>query len=123
MSFKDLEAEIRAWAQLEAYASKQKEDAKEAKRQAKRDKRNAKQKQTGKLVPKKPAHVERPMHHFKRVTLEVREIRNRHWGDIEEITFEVETISSTVAELEAIRQARLQGYSFEAVVCIVSFSR
>lgn len=123
MSFKDLEAEIRAWANLEAYAKKAREDAQEAKRQAKRDKRERKEKQRGLLSPKPRVEVQRPVRHFKRVTIEAREIQNRTWGEVVELTYEVETISDAVAEVAAIEQARKDGYSFDAVVTIISFEK
>lgn len=125
MSYKDLEAEIKAWANLEAYAHQQKLEAEEAKRQAKRDKRNKKLgKHKGPLIPKSPApKLERPVKTFKRITIEVRPIQHRKWGDVEEVTYEVETLSDTVAELEAIKQARADGYSFDKVVTITTFTK
>jgi hypothetical protein len=118
MSYKDLEAEIKAWANLEAYAKKQKEDTEEARRKAKRDKR-AKKQGKGVLVAKRPAPtLAKPIKTFKDVTLEVRPIHHRKWGDIEQVTYTVETMSDTVAEVEAIKQARLDGYSFDCVVTI-----
>jgi hypothetical protein len=123
MSFKDLEAEIKAWANLEAYAKKAKEDAQEAKRQAKRDKREKKQKQAGLLSPKRLVEVQRLPRHFKRVTIEAREIQHRTWGEVVELTYEVETISDAVAEVAVIEKAREDGYSFDAVVTIVSFEK
>lgn len=118
MSFKDLEAEIKAWANLEAYAKQQKLDAEESKRQAKRDKR-AKKQGKGVLVAKRPAPVlAKPIKTFKDVTLEVRPIHHRKWGDIEQVTYTVETMSDTVAEVEAIKQARLDRFSFDRVVKI-----
>lgn len=123
MSFKDLEAEIRAWANLEAYAKQAKEDAQEAKRQAKRDKKANKEKQKGLLSPKPRIEVQRPIRHFKRVTIEAREIKNRTWGEVVELTYEVETISDAVAEVAAIEKAREEGYSFDAVVKITSFEK
>lgn len=85
MSYKDLEAEIKAWANLEAYAHQQKEDAKEAKRAAKRQKRE--QKLTGKgsgpLIPKRPAPaLEKPLKTFKRITIECRNMAHRVWGEV-----------------------------------------
>ena len=123
MSFKDLEAEIRAWANLEAYAHKMKEDAQEAKRQAKRDKR-ARKLQKGPLIPKQPApRLEKPLKTYKRITIECREIKHRTWGEPEEMTYEVCTISDAVAEVEAIKQARADGYSFDKVVHIETFEK
>lgn len=119
MSYKDLEAEIRAWANLEAYAKKQKEDKEEQRRQDKRDKRSKKAKAKGVLTPK-PATPElvKPLKVFKEVVLEVRPIHHRKWGDIEQRVYVVETMSDTVAEVEAIKQARQDGYSFDRVVNI-----
>lgn len=119
MSYKDLEAEIKAWANLEAYAKKQKEDTEEARRQAKRDKRSKKAKAKGVLSPK-PATPElvKPLKVFKEVVLEVRPIHHRKWGDVEQVTYTVETMSDTLAEVEAIKQARQDGYSFDRVVNI-----
>lgn len=126
MSFKDLEAEIRAWANLEAYAKEAKEQAQEAKRQAKRDKRAKKEKTKGLLSPKPRidlSSIQRAPRHFKRVTIEAREIHHRTWGEQVELSYEVETISDAVAECAAIEKARKDGYSFDAVVSIVSFTK
>lgn len=123
MSFKDLEAEIKAWANLEAYAKQQKHNKQEAKRQAKRDKRERKEKQKGLLSPKPKVDVQRMPRHFKRVTIEAREIKHRKWGEVVELTYEVETISDAVAEVAAIEKAREEGYSFDAIVSIVSFDK
>lgn len=125
MSFKDLEAEIRAWANLEAYAHKKKEDAQEAKRQAKRDKRLKKLgKHKGPLIPKKPALIGVLLTNtYKRITIECRPIKHRTWGEPEELTYEVCTMSDTVAEVEAIKQARDDGYSFDKVVHIETFDK
>lgn len=117
MSFKDLEAEIKAWANLEAYAKQQKEDAVESRRQAKREKR-AKKAKKGTLTPKPSVLIAKPIKTFKDITLEVRPIQHRQWGDIEQVTYTVETMSDTVAEVEAIKQARLDGFSFDRVVKI-----
>lgn len=125
MSFKDLEAEIRAWANLEAYAKQQKHDAQEAKREAKRQKRDKKLgKHVGPLVPKQPApRLERPTKTHKRITIECRPIMHRTWGDPVELTYEVNTISDFEAEVSAITKAREDGYSFDKVVCIVTFEK
>ncbi len=123
MSYKDLEAEIKAWANLEAHAKAQKEDAQEARRQAKRDKR-ARKHVKGPLIAKTPApRLERPRRTFKRVTIECRPIHHRKWGDLIELTYEVETMTDAVGEVGAIKQAREDGYSFERVVCIVTFDK
>ena len=121
MSYKDLEAEIKAWANLEAYAKKQKEDAEESRRQAKRDKRSKKEKAKGVLVAKRPTpELVKPLKVLKDITLEVRPIHHRKWGDIEQVTYTVETMSDTIAEVEAIKQARQDGYSFDRVVSITT---
>jgi hypothetical protein len=125
MSYKDLEAEIKAWANLEKYAHQQKEQAEEARRQAKRDKRNKKLgKHKGPLIPKQPApKLERPTKTYKRITLECRQIQHRKWGEPVELTYEVQTMSDAVAEVEAIKQAREDGYSFDSVVNITTFEK
>lgn len=125
MSYKDLEAEIKAWANLEKYAHQQKLDAEEAKRQAKRDKRAKKLgKHKGPLVPKLPApKLERPTKTYKRITIECRPIHHRKWGEPEELTYEVQTLSDAVAEVEAIKQARQDGYSFDKVVHISTIEK
>lgn len=121
MSYKDLEAEIKAWANLEAYAKQQKLDAEEARRQAKRDKRAKKGKTKGVLVPRSPApQLDKPIRVYKDITLEVRAIHHRKWGDIEHKVYTVETMSDTVAEVESIKQARADGYSFDRVVLIIT---
>lgn len=122
MSYKDLEAEIRAWANLEAYAKQQKEDAAEARRQAKRDKL-ARKKKPSVLVPRQPVEVVKPVRVFKIVKLEVRPIHHRKWGDLEYVTYSVETISNTAAEVEAIKQARADGYSFDRVVSMITVEK
>lgn len=123
MSYKDLEAEIRAWAQLEAYAHQQKVDAQEAKRQHKRDKRANKLK-PGPLTPKPPKpELERPLKTYKVVTIECRPINHRKWGEPEQLTYEVRTMSDAVAEVEAIKQARADGYSFDKVVTIKTIEK
>lgn len=120
MSYKDLEAEIKAWANLEAYAKQQKEDKEEQRRQDKRDKR-AKKAKKGTLIPRSPApKLDKPVRVYKDITLEVREIQHRKWGDIEQLTYTVETMSDTVAEVEAIKQARQDGFSFDRVVKIMT---
>lgn len=125
MSYKDLEAEIRAWANLEAHAKTMKEDAQEARRQAKRDKRNQKLgKVKGPLIAKSPApRLERPTRTFKRITIECRPIHHRKWGEPEELTYEVEAMTDAVAEVAAIKQAREDGYSFDSVVNITTFEK
>lgn len=124
MSYKDLEAEIKAWADLEAYSKKHKEDAQEAIRAAKRQKLAKKQKTKNVLVPKSPApKLERPTKTYKRVTLEVRPIHHRKWGEVQEVTYEVCTMSDTVAEVEAIKQAREDGLSFDSIVLISTFEK
>lgn len=115
MSYKDLEAEIRAWANLEAHAKQQKEAAEEAVRQAKRDKRAKKAKTKGLLSPKPVVELSKPIKTFKDITLEVRPIHHRKWGDVEHVTYTVETMSDTVAEVEAIIKARQDGFSFDRV--------
>lgn len=121
MSYKDLEAEIKAWANLEAYAKQQKEDKEEQRRQDKRDKRTKKAKAKGVLIPRSPApKLDKPVRVYKDITLEVREIQHRKWGDIEKVTYTVETMSDTVAEVEAIKQARADGFSFDRVIKIVT---
>lgn len=125
MSYKDLEAEIKAWANLEAYAHQQKVDAQEAKRQAKRQKRDKKLgKVIGPLVPKRPApKLDKPTKVFKRITIECRPIHHRKWGEPVELTYEVQTMSDAVAEVEAIHQARDDGYSFDSVVNITTLEK
>lgn len=123
MSYKDLEAEIKAWANLEAYAHQQKLDAEEAKRQAKRDKRDKKLGK-GPLVAKLPApRLDRPTKTWKRITIECRPIQHRTWGEPVELTYEVKTISDFEAEVSAITQARADGYSFDKVIHISTFEK
>lgn len=125
MSYKDLEAEIKAWANLEAYAHQQKLDAEEARRAAKRHKRDKKLgKVKGPLIPKKPApKLDKPLKTYKRITIECREIQHRTWGEPVELTYEVCTMSDAVAEVEAIHQARSEGFSFDRVVHITTLEK
>src|SRR5579872_1352184 len=126
MSYKDLEAEIKAWANLEAYAHQQKLEAEEAKRQAKRDKRDKKLGKPGKglLVAKLPApKLDRPTKMYKRITIECRPIQHRKWGEPVEVTYEVQALTDAVAEVAAIKQARVDGYSFDRVVHITTFEK
>lgn len=125
MSYKDLEAEIKAWANLEAYAHQQKLEAEEAKRAAKRHKRDKKLgKVKGPLVPKQPApKLDKPTKTYKRITIECREIQHRKWGEPVELTYEVCTMSDAVAEVEAIHQARAEGFSFDKVVHITTLEK
>jgi hypothetical protein len=126
MSFKDLEAEIKAWADLEAYAKAHKEASQELKRQGKRQKRAYKQavragKVPGPLVPKKAAvKPELAPRVSKRVTMEVRHTAHRVHGDIMEVTYPVEAQTDTLAEVEAIRLAAKDGYTYVSLVCIVT---
>jgi hypothetical protein len=125
MSYKDLEAEIKAWANLEAYAHQQKLEAEEAKRQAKRAKRDKKLgKHKGPLVAKLPApRLERPTKVYKRITIECREIQHRKWGEPVEVTYEVQALTDAVAEVAAIKKAREDGFSFDRVVHITTFEK
>lgn len=125
MSYKDLEAEIKAWANLEAYAKKQKEDKQEAKRQAKRDKRAKKEgKHKGPLIPRLPApKIERPFKTIKRITIQCKPIDHPVHGEEVELTYEIETLTDAVAEVEAIKKAREHGYSFDKVIYIATVQR
>lgn len=126
MSYKDLEAEIKAWANLEAHAKAQKEHAQEEKRQQKRDKLARKQgkKVKGPLIAKQPTpKLDKPTKTFKRVTIECKPINHRKWGEAIELTYEVESLTDAVAEVAAIKQARSEGYSFERVVHITTFEK
>lgn len=126
MSYKDLEAEIKAWANLEAYAHQQKLDAEEARRAAKRAKRDKKLGKPGKgpLVAKLPApKLERPTKTYKRITIECRPIQHRKWGEPVELTYEVHALTDAVAEVAAIKQARDEGFSFDKVVHISTFEK
>jgi hypothetical protein len=120
MSYKDLEADIKAWANLEQYAKDQKQAAEEAVRQAKREKLAKKKAKKGLLVPKQPYQGTPPIRTFKRVTMEVREMNHRHWGPIEEVSYTIVTISDTEAELSAIKMAKADGYNYERLVVIVT---
>ena len=126
MSFKDLEAEIKAWADLEAYAKAHKEASEELKRQGKRQKRAHKQavkagKVPGPLVAKKPAIKPTLAPRVsKRVTMEVRQTAHRIHGELLEVTYPVTAQTDTLAEVEAIRLASKDGYTYVSLVCIVT---
>ncbi|MNN49244.1 hypothetical protein D3C81_1637590 [compost metagenome] len=123
MSYKDLEAEIKAWANLEAHAKAKKEDAQEARRQAKRNKRAIKQGK-GPLIAKQPApKLDKPLKTYKRITIECRPIHHRKWGEPIELTYEVQALTDAVAEVAAIKQAREDGYSFDKVVHVTTFEK
>lgn len=126
MSFKDLEEEIKAWADLEAYAKAHKEASEELRRANKRHKKAHKDalkagKVKGLLVPKKPAPtLERPHRTHKRVTLEVRHTAHRKHGELIEVTYPVSAQTDTLAEVEAIRLAAQDGFTYVGLVCIVT---
>lgn len=116
MSYKDLEAEIKAWANLEQHAKNQKEQAQESKREQKRLKREAKQKAP--LTPKPVVHVEKPVTYRKYVLLEYRDQNDRVWGDLKRAGYTVDAMSDTDAELQAIKLAKEDGYAWDSTVSI-----
>lgn len=116
MSYKDLEAEIRAWANLEQHAKQQRELAQESKREQKRQKREAKQRAP--LTPKPVVNVEKPVTYHKYVLLEVRDQTDRVWGDLIRAGYTVDAMSDTDAELQAIKLAKDDGYAWAATLSI-----
>lgn len=116
MSYKDLEAEIRSWANIEQHAKQQKELAQERKRQDKRDKRAAKGKAP--LTAKPVIEVQKPVNTRKHVVLSVRESSERVWGDLKNVSYHVDTMSNTDAELMAIKLAKSEGYAWDRTVSI-----
>lgn len=116
MSYKDLEAEIKAWANLEQHAKEQKVLAEEKKRQAKRDKRAAKL--TAPLTAKPVTEVQKPVTYRKYVLLELRDQTDRVWGDLIRAGYTVDAMSDTDAELQAIKLAKDDGYAWAATVSI-----
>lgn len=116
MSYKDLEAEIRAWANLEQHAKEQKVLAEEKKRQAKRDKRAAKL--TAPLTAKPATEVQKPVTYRKYVLLELRDQTDRVWGDLIRAGYTVDAMSDTDAELQAIKLAKEDGYAWAATLSI-----
>lgn len=126
MSFKDLEAEIKAWADLEAYAKAHKQASEELRRAGKRQKRAHKLavkagKVPGPLVAKKAAvKPELGVRVSKRVTIEVRPTAHRIHGELLEVTYPVDGQTDAVAEVEAIRLAAQDGYTYVSLVCIVT---
>lgn len=116
MSYKDLEAEIRAWANLEQHAKDQKELAQERKREQKRLKREAKQKAP--LTPKPVLYVEKPVTYNKLVVIEVRTAVERVWGDLKQVGYHVVAMSDTDAELQAIKLAKADGYVWANTISI-----
>lgn len=116
MSYKDLEAEIKAWANIEQHAKEQKVLAEEKKRQAKRDKRAAKL--TAPLIPKVAKEVQAPINTKRRVRMNVRNAQERVWGDITEVFYDVNVPYQTEAELAAIKQASAQGWHWVETLSI-----
>lgn len=116
MSYKDLEAEIRAWANLEQHAKQQKEFAQESKREVKRLKREAKL--SAPLTPKPVVNVEKPVTYRKFVVLNVRTQTERVWGELQRVGYHVDAMSDTDAELQAIVEARDNGYAWDSTVSI-----
>ena len=116
MSYKDLEAEIRAWANLEQHAKQQKELAQESKREQKRQKREAKQRAP--LTPKPVVNVEKPVTYHKYVLLEVRDQTDRVWGELKRTGYAVDAMSDTDAELQAIKLAKSEGFVWDSTVSI-----
>lgn len=116
MSYKDLEAEIKVWANLEQHAKEQKVLAEEKKRQAKRDKRAAKL--TAPLIPKVAKEVQAPINTKRRVRMNVRNSHERVWGDITEVFYDVNVPYQTEAELAAIKQASAQGWHWVETLSI-----
>ena len=114
MSYKDLEAEIKAWANLEQHAKDQKEALQERKRQEKRDKRAAKL--NAPLVPKVTKEVQKPVKIDFRVWLLLRTKSERVWGEPVTKLYKVSDDFETNAELEAIKQASKDGYHWVATV-------
>ena len=114
MSYKDLEAEIRAWANIEQHAKDQKEALQERKRQDKRDKRAAKQ--NAPLVPKAAKEVQKPVSNEFRVWLLVR--GKDQWIGERPVTklYNVKCQFETSAELEAIKQASTDGFNYVSTV-------
>ena len=116
MSYKDLEAEIRSWANIEQHAKQQKELAQERKRQDKRDKRAAKGKAP--LTAKPVTEVQEPVTYRKYVLLELRDQTDRVWGDLIRAGYTVDAMSDTDAELQAIKLAKEDGYAWAATLSI-----
>lgn len=116
MSYKDLEAEIRSWANIEQHAKQQKELAQERKRQDKRDKRAAKL--TAPLIPKVVKEVQAPINTKRRVRMNVRTSHERAWGEITEVFYDVDAPYQTGAELAAIKQASAQGWHWVETLSI-----
>ena len=118
MSFKDLEAEIRAWAQLEQFAQQQREAAQEAKREAKRLKRARKEaEQIGR--PRPALYIpDRPVRYDIDVTLGVRKVENGKMSDLLEVTFTISTLSLDDAEVQARKQAKQAGFILRGTVAV-----
>lgn len=114
MSYKDLEAEIKAWANLEQHAKDQKEALQELKRQDKRDKRAAKSKAP--LVPKVSKEVQKPVKIEFHVWLLLRIKTERVWGLPVTKLYKVNDSFETSAELAAVKQASKDGYHWVATV-------
>lgn len=111
MSYKDLEEQIRAWAELETFAHNQKVEAQKAKRIAKL----AREKKKGRppmFIP------DRPVRYEIEVILNVRRVEEGMSGDLLEVAFTVPTISADEAEIQAKQQAKLAGFIWRGTVAV-----
>jgi len=109
MSYKDLEKEISGWIEAEKATLLRKVEAKAYK---------AMRKSFSKAKAERPPmfRPDRPVKFTKVVVLNVRYIRGADMGKLVQREYSVETLSETVAELEAIRLAKEAGYIWRGTV-------
>ncbi len=108
MSFTQLEAQIRAWADLEAYAAANRETAQKIRAFEK-----AKRKRPPMYRPDT-----RPVCHTIIVTLNVREQTPEGLGELTEAIYPIRTISEAEAEMQAKQQAKIAGFVWRGTVSI-----
>ncbi|MFJ3685603.1 hypothetical protein [Pseudomonas sp. NPDC090208] len=120
MSFKDLEDEIQRWADLERFAQER-----QAEITRRKDFQRAKAKRGPVTIP------ERPARQWKQVTLmlsPVKPVPLSEWPGTAgewavqriEKTYPVDAMSTTVAELEAIKLAKADGYLWHATLSVIA---
>lgn len=104
MSYKDLEAEIARWANLEAFAAQQKAETEAHKAYLKRKAK----------WPVK--HRPEPVCFQIEVTLNVRQKDEAGLGELTEAIYVVTTLSEVEAELQAKAQAKAAGFVWRGTV-------
>lgn len=107
MSFKDLELEIAQWVEAGLYQAKMKREA-EARKEYERNKRK-----------RPPLYIpDRAPRYDTIVKLNVRRASEGNTGDLLTVSYTVDTISETQAEIEAKKLAKADGYMWRGTVSI-----